>query len=225
MPSPDIELGPKDVTPARGFALVARKIASDIDKTTTIYRRFDELSARSLLFYQAELAELEDQLREYDEEDSLARDESSVECQRDWSEFERRASEGVAREKRRMDVVMKIREKLEKYRANPNPRDVSYLPTILTEPRCRTSSPPLSPKRPSPVPKHSLRPPVLVLRQHIFLSKQPQHRHRHSPSLGRLRAYLRQHPRPRRLARPRRPRPPLNLHPKQLRAALPDAHS
>ncbi|CZR63052.1 uncharacterized protein PAC_12949 [Phialocephala subalpina] len=117
MPTPDIELGPQNVTPVRGFALVASKIASDADKTTTIYRRFDELSARNLLFYQAELAELEEQLREYDEDDSKARDESAVECQRDWSEFERSAEEGVVREKRRMVLVMKIREKLEKYHA------------------------------------------------------------------------------------------------------------
>jgi hypothetical protein len=112
MPTPDIELGPKNVTPGRGFALVASKIASDADKTNTIYRCFDELSARNLLFYQAELAELEEQLKEYDEEDSQARDEASVECQRDWSEFERSAVEGVAREKRRMELVMKIRRSL-----------------------------------------------------------------------------------------------------------------
>ena len=116
MPTPDIELGSQDVKSKRGFALVASKVASDADKTTTIYRRFDELSARNLLFYQVELAELEEQLKEYDEEDSQARDEASVECQRDWSEFERSAGEGVVREKKRMELVMKIREKLEKYR-------------------------------------------------------------------------------------------------------------
>ncbi|TVY84455.1 hypothetical protein LSUE1_G001279 [Lachnellula suecica] len=115
MPTPDIELGPNNVNTRRGFALVASKIALDADKTTTIYRRFDELSARSLLFYQAELAELEEQLKENDEEDSAARDEVSVECQRDWSEFERSAEEGVERERRRMVLVMSIREKVEKY--------------------------------------------------------------------------------------------------------------
>ncbi|TVY18730.1 hypothetical protein LARI1_G002861 [Lachnellula arida] len=115
MPTPDIELGPKNVTSKRGFALVASKINSDVDKTTTIYRRFDELSARNLLFYQAELAELEEELKENDEEDSQARDEVAVDCQRDWSVFERSAGEGVVREKRRMELVMKVREKLGKY--------------------------------------------------------------------------------------------------------------
>ncbi|TVY42734.1 hypothetical protein LOCC1_G004107 [Lachnellula occidentalis] len=110
MSTPDIELGPRNVTSKGGFALVASKINSDADKTTTIYRRFDELSARNLLFYQAELAELKEQLKEYDEEDSQARDKIAVESQRDWSVFERSAGEWVVREKRRMELMMEIRE-------------------------------------------------------------------------------------------------------------------
>jgi hypothetical protein len=59
MSTVDIELAPQSTeSPTRGFALVASKIDSDIDKITTIYRRFDELSARNLLFYQAELLSL-----------------------------------------------------------------------------------------------------------------------------------------------------------------------
>jgi hypothetical protein len=46
-----------------------------------------------LLYYQAELAELEDAQREYDEVDRNAKDLASIECQRDWSEFERHAGE------------------------------------------------------------------------------------------------------------------------------------
>jgi hypothetical protein len=121
MPNLDVELASQPAKPARGFALVASKIASDSDKTTTIYRRFDELSARNLLFYQAELAELEGQQRDYDEVDRNAKDQASIECQRDWSEFEKHASEdenGMVqrREKEKMELAMKIREKLEKYR-------------------------------------------------------------------------------------------------------------
>jgi hypothetical protein len=121
MPNLDVELASQLTNPARGFALVASKIARDSDKTTTIYRRFDELSARNLLFYQAELAELEGQQREYDEVDRNAKDQASIECQRDWSEFEKHASEdenGMVqrREKEKMELAMKIREKLENYR-------------------------------------------------------------------------------------------------------------
>lgn len=119
MSTMDIELGQSVKKQGRGFALVASKIASDTDKTTTIYRRFDELSARNLLFYQAELAELEDLQREYDKEDVNAKDHVSIECQRDWSEFAKHAAEeGLVqkREKEKMELAMKMRETLEKYR-------------------------------------------------------------------------------------------------------------
>lgn len=118
MPTLDIELATQNLNPTRGFALVASKISSDIDKTTTIYRRFDELSARNLLFYQAELAELEELQREYDEVDRSAKDQAAIESQRDWNKFACHASEDESgtvqkREKEKMELAMKIREKLE----------------------------------------------------------------------------------------------------------------
>jgi hypothetical protein len=124
----DLELGPLSSTavpkpepqsppPAKGFSAVASKIAYDPDKTTTIYRRFDKLSSRDLLFYLAELAELEEQQNEYDEADRLAKDQISIACQRDWSEFMKNArEEGRTRERKKMELVMRIRENLEKYR-------------------------------------------------------------------------------------------------------------
>lgn len=122
----NIELANHNANPTRGFALVATKINSDSDKTSTIYRRFDELSARNLLFYQAELAELEDELKQLDNGDRNAKDETSVACQRDWSTFVRYGQSGdvgiaKAREKRKMELVMKIRDKLEKYRIHTPP--------------------------------------------------------------------------------------------------------
>jgi hypothetical protein len=122
MSAGDIELARRDVAFTRGFALVASKINSDADKTTTIYRRFDELSARNLLFYQAELAELEEQQKRQDEEDCAAKDEASVECQSDWNRFAKAAkSTDVAnrREAEKMKLAMVIRERLEKYRSSP----------------------------------------------------------------------------------------------------------
>jgi hypothetical protein len=103
-------------TPAKGFASVSSKIASDPDRSTTIYWRFDNLSVRNLLFYQAELAELEEEQRQLDEEDKKVRDQASLECQRDWKEFAR-CAEDDGREKEKMELAMKIRGTLEKYRA------------------------------------------------------------------------------------------------------------
>ncbi|CZR64985.1 uncharacterized protein PAC_14885 [Phialocephala subalpina] len=121
----DIEHANHNVNLTRGFALLASKINSDIDKISTIYRRFDELSARNLLFYQAELAELEYELKRLDDEDRKAKDEISVACQRDWSTFARHAASAdrgsadrgatKAREKQKMEHTMKIRDILEKY--------------------------------------------------------------------------------------------------------------
>jgi hypothetical protein len=71
MNSQDIELSSGGWHPADGFSRVARKIASDIDKTTTIYRRFDRLSACNILLLQAEIAELE-----YDKINTTGRTES-----------------------------------------------------------------------------------------------------------------------------------------------------
>ncbi|EPE32086.1 hypothetical protein GLAREA_12168 [Glarea lozoyensis ATCC 20868] len=101
----------------RGFAAVAEKIVFDPDRSTTIYRRFDKLSARNLLFYQAELAELEELQDKYDEEDCNEKDAISKECQRDWLELKKRATEGREREKARFGLCMEIREKVERYHA------------------------------------------------------------------------------------------------------------
>ena len=69
MPSNDVESASSKLHPRNGFAAVADKVAQDVDKTTTIYRRFDRLSARNILLLQAELAELEDQQDKCDLED------------------------------------------------------------------------------------------------------------------------------------------------------------
>lgn len=73
--------------PIDGFPQVADKIASDPDKTTMIYRRFDRLSARNLLLLQSELAQLEALQNRYDTEDLKKRDQITIDCHRDWGEF------------------------------------------------------------------------------------------------------------------------------------------
>jgi hypothetical protein len=111
--------------PIDGFPRVADKIASDPDKTTTIYRRFDRLSARNLLLLQAELAELEALQNRYDTEDLKKRDQITIDCHHEWGEFEKHgtATESKGKlipadpnQKERMDLAMKIRAKLKEYR-------------------------------------------------------------------------------------------------------------
>jgi hypothetical protein len=108
-----------------GFGDLAKFIASDHDGDTAIFRRFDSLSSRNLLYLQSELAELECLQRQYDEEDardSLQADLSAVinSTSRDWSSFDQGANDPNSpvreRLKKRMELVVAIREKLKEYR-------------------------------------------------------------------------------------------------------------
>jgi hypothetical protein len=105
----------KHVSPLiRGFPSLADFIASDIDHSSVIYRRFSRLSARNLLYLQSELAELEVQQDALDSEDLKAStDEKSV--LRDWKEFRTRAAAGSIRDIERMDLAKKIQVALKEY--------------------------------------------------------------------------------------------------------------
>ncbi|KAH8816614.1 hypothetical protein F5884DRAFT_853049 [Xylogone sp. PMI_703] len=111
------------VAPINGFPRVADKIASDPDKTTTIFRRFDRLSARNLLFQEAEIAELEAQLDKLDSNDLIAADGTVIECHSDWRKFEKYATERNGQDEQanpkqaaRFELALKIKEKLRDYR-------------------------------------------------------------------------------------------------------------
>lgn len=101
---------------ARGYPSLAAFIASDCDHSTSIYRRFDRLSARNLLYLQSELAELEAKQDTFDNEDHRAstHDKQSL---RDWRKFRERAkSPGNLKERQRLDLALEIRQKLHEYR-------------------------------------------------------------------------------------------------------------
>ena len=117
--TPDIEWGRERIN---GFPSVAAKIDSDKDKTTTLYRRFDRLSARNILFLQAELAELEAELDVHDANDLRDGDLDTKRCHSDWRQFVKCAQEDCngrvarPRERTKMDLAMKVRDKLKEYR-------------------------------------------------------------------------------------------------------------
>jgi len=116
MPS---ELVPRIGQPqyAKGYPSLAHFIASDYDKSTAIYRRFDQLSARNLLYLQSELAELEARQQKQDAEDF--KESNTIEKQRvrDWETLRRKAADPAnVRERERMDLILETREKLKEYR-------------------------------------------------------------------------------------------------------------
>ena len=109
--------------PLNGFPRVAQKLNSDPDKTTTIFRRFDRLSARNLLLLEAELAELEARQDCLDEQDRKSLSDEVRRCHGDWNTFEELAT---GRDKNgdptnpgqaeKLALALKIREKLKEYR-------------------------------------------------------------------------------------------------------------
>lgn len=112
--STDIEFANTD-GPANGFPSIAAKIAKDKDKTTTIYRRFDRLAARNLLYLQSRLQKLEAELDQYDAEDFHKGDVLAKRSLTSWEDFEENAKDRDW-ERKRMDLAMDVQTALKTYR-------------------------------------------------------------------------------------------------------------
>ena len=95
-----------------GYASFAQFIATD--KDAAIYRKFERLSARCLLYHQSELHDLERQLEQLDQDD--AKDLDDDEAQQaavSWAHYSTSTS---GRGQKRRELVTLIREKLKQYR-------------------------------------------------------------------------------------------------------------
>jgi hypothetical protein len=113
----DVENDALEVVYVKGYPSLAAFIASDLDKSTAIYRRFDRLSARNLLYLQSELQELEARQDALDAED-LHGDLQAKKSARNWQVLKKRAKEqNNEREKERLELVFEIRDKLKEYSA------------------------------------------------------------------------------------------------------------
>lgn len=98
------------------FASLAAFIKSDKDYSSSIYRRFDRLTARDLLYRQSELVELEARQHAFDKED-LYVDMTKKASSRNWTVFADRAKDpSNDYERTRMELAMEIRDKLKEYR-------------------------------------------------------------------------------------------------------------
>ncbi|KAL1604899.1 hypothetical protein SLS60_004439 [Paraconiothyrium brasiliense] len=99
-----------------GFPSLASFIASDRDRTTFVYKRFDELAARNLLYLQSELAELQSKQRRFDREDIVA-DLATKQCARNYADFMNAAKDaGNERQKERKRLMLEIRQTMKDYR-------------------------------------------------------------------------------------------------------------
>jgi hypothetical protein len=96
-----------------GYPSLSTFIVSDNDRSTFIYRRFDRLSTRNLLYLQSELAELEARQIAYDTED-VEGAMTDKQCARNWADFKSQSQDNE-RQRKRMILVKEIRETLEEY--------------------------------------------------------------------------------------------------------------
>ncbi|KAJ9655398.1 hypothetical protein H2201_008812 [Coniosporium apollinis] len=102
-----------------GYPSLSTFIASDPDKTTLVFKHFDRLAIRNLLYLQSELEDLQAQQDEFDRIDAndQSDDLSAKQCARNWGEFKRTAqTDQDGRQKQRMELVMKIRVTMKEYR-------------------------------------------------------------------------------------------------------------
>ena len=109
-PSPRIPQTPR----LPGYPSFAHFISQDGD--AAIYRRYESLSARNLLYLQSELHELEGQLEALDAEDAKDRhvdDQESQKIARLWHHYARADN---ARAVRHRELQGKIRAKIKEYR-------------------------------------------------------------------------------------------------------------
>jgi hypothetical protein len=100
-----------------GYPSLAALIASDRDRTTFIYKRFDELAARNLLYLQSELAEHHAKQRAFDQEDLVA-DMQTKQCARNFTAFEKAAlhPSSNTKQKERWELALQIRRTIKEYR-------------------------------------------------------------------------------------------------------------
>ncbi|KAJ3547765.1 hypothetical protein NM208_g1334 [Fusarium decemcellulare] len=98
--------------PFSSYATFANFVASDPE--LAIFRSFQQLGSRNLLYLQSELLELENELKEFDHEDAVKADIDVMLSSKCWESFSARARE-QPRDAARMEVVRRIRETTKEY--------------------------------------------------------------------------------------------------------------
>lgn len=107
----DIELAPPHPRKRLvGYPSFAHFIAKD--KDAAIFRKFQHLSARSLLYQQSYLHELEGQLRSLDEEDAECSSKEAQRIARNWEYY----SNGSGRAAQHRELQQKIKVAIKEYR-------------------------------------------------------------------------------------------------------------
>lgn len=100
---------------SEGFATVAEWIALDADNETFIFRKFDRLAARNLLYLQARIMMLEKRLEGLDTEIAQTNDMTMKDAATTWEQLVKQDSEGQEHARRHMKLVVEIKQALKEY--------------------------------------------------------------------------------------------------------------
>ena len=111
MDTVDLEKDHSRMMPLTDSPSLATFITSDKDKSPSIYKRFERLSARNILHLQSESMELEAQQDEYDTQVASLGLEAKKSL-RDWTVLKEQASQSTALGVRGLSLAREIREKL-----------------------------------------------------------------------------------------------------------------
>ena len=115
-----VELGQSSAARLEGYPSFAEFIAT---YDAAIYRKFETLSARNLLYQQSELHELEGQLENLDREDAKdIDDEEAQRAARLWTHFQNDLNERAVL---RRELQDKIALKIKAYRASSTCHEIS----------------------------------------------------------------------------------------------------
>jgi hypothetical protein len=114
-----------------GYPAFARWMAQDPDNETLIFRKFDSLSTRNLLYLQAELMDIQRQMFDLESQIAASRDVTLMQSVRQWETFVEQATQAMPAtmptgstplpsqprpEIVLMDLVLSTRTKLKEYR-------------------------------------------------------------------------------------------------------------
>lgn len=99
-----------------GFAALSSLMASDGDQELLIFRKFDEISARNLLYMQCELLSIEERLKKCDKKLSSSGDMDLEEAAETWEVMVEQAGDGRAEAQEMMELVKELRFKTKEYR-------------------------------------------------------------------------------------------------------------
>jgi hypothetical protein len=106
---------PKMNPTSEGFATIAEWIALDPNNETFIFRKFDRLAARNLLYLHARIMVLETEFERLDKEVAQSNDMALKDAARTWEQLVQKDSEGHEHARRHIKLVIEMKQALKEY--------------------------------------------------------------------------------------------------------------